>query len=40
MKYVKSKFAKKAKAENNHHIPQQITDKYIDIYKELIDKEA
>jgi hypothetical protein len=37
MKYVKSKLVKKIKTDQ---IPQQIADKYIDIYKELIDKEA
>jgi len=37
MKYVKSKIVKKIRTEQ---IPQQVADKYIDIYKELIDKEA
>lgn len=37
MKYVKSKIVKKIKTDQ---IPQQVADKYIDIYKELIDKEA
>lgn len=37
MRYVKSKIVKKIKTEQ---IPQTVADKYIDIYKELIDKEA
>lgn len=37
MRYVKSKIVKKIKTDQ---IPQTVADKYIDIYKELIDKEA
>jgi len=37
MRYVKQKLVKKIKTEQ---MPVQVADKYLDIYKELIEKEA
>jgi hypothetical protein len=37
MRYVKSKLVKKIKTDQ---MPMPVADKYIDIYKELIEKEA
>ncbi len=36
MRYVKQKIVKKMKQDS---IPQQVADKYLNIYKELIEKE-
>jgi len=36
MRYVKQKIVKKMKQES---LPQPVADKYLNIYKELIEKE-